>query len=453
MRSSKFANESASNLWQRLVWGARRVWQRADWPNFAGLDWEDRALAIEPTDDFHTKQGRSTCRVVFQANGKKLGVYLKRHYRLPWWRGWLATLFPSGGWSPAWQEWCHLQWAKKQGVSVPETAAVAEFIGPWGALQSFLAIEELAGMVRLHEAVALAAAQLDPKTFEYWKRGLIMELARLTRLLHDRRLFHKDLYLSHFFIPRNAIGRVDDWRGQVYLIDFHRLRHHPFTWPLWQAKDLGQLLYSSQLTAVTGRDRLRFWRAYLGNEGQGRWLRTLVLFKDWEYQRHYSRKKRRAAKSLRYKMNLKRVSFDEIPIRCEFHLETSGIGAGRYWYALIAKFAGHYREGSVGNPDAGFILGMARTAVEVWHAKALVLDFSELQYQWGDEMEWLLPPDVPVPTAVVVGPGCGPAIATLLWEDVKTSHKASEKDFIFDSVEDAWKYVCKNVNEHFEKLS
>jgi heptose I phosphotransferase len=283
------------NLWSRLVRGTSRIWQRSDWSTFAGSDWEDRAMSMEATDDFHAKQGRSTCRVIFQANGRKLGVYLKRHYQLPWWRSWLATIFPGGGWSPAWQEWRHLQWAQERGLAVPETLAVAEFIGPWGKLRSFLAIEELTGMVRLHEAVPLAAACLDSKTFDLWKRGLILELVRLTRLLHDRRRFHKDLYVSHFFIPRSAIGQVAGWRGQVYLIDFHRLRHHAFTWPLWQAKDLGQLLFSSQVAGITPRDRLRFWRYYLENNGSDRWLLPLILFKDWTYQRHKVRKQRRAA--------------------------------------------------------------------------------------------------------------------------------------------------------------
>jgi heptose I phosphotransferase len=292
MQSAGFTD---GNLWQRLVRGTHRLWQRADWSVWAGPDWKKRAMAMEATDDFHTKQGRSTCRVVFEANGRKLGVYLKRHYRLPSWRGWLAAIFPNRGWSPGWREFRALQWAEMQGLSVPATLAVAEFIGPYGALQSFLAIEELSGMVRLHEATPLACAWMNPMDFQIWKRGLIVELARLTRLLHDRGRYHKDFYISHFFIPRSAIGPVSEWKGQVYLIDFGRLQYHPITWPIWQAKDLGQLLFSSQVPGVTPRDRLRFWRCYLKGSGRIGWLRHLILFKDWTYQRHYNRKKRRAA--------------------------------------------------------------------------------------------------------------------------------------------------------------
>jgi len=295
MDSDKFAIRGSGNWWKRLIRGTSRVRQRAKWSDFAGPDWVNQALAMEATDDFHAKQGRSTCRVIFHASGRKLGVYLKRHYRLPWWRSWLATFLPSGGWSPAWQEWRNLRWAQEQGLAVPETLAVAEFIGPWGALRSFLAIEELADMIRLHEAIPLASIRMDPMTFQIWKRGLIGELARLTRLLHDRRRFHKDFYVSHFFIPHSAIGPVVNWPGQVYLIDFQRLQHHPLTWPIWQAKDLGQLLFSSQVTGVTPQDRLRFWRCYLQGKGRIGWLRHLILFKNWTYQRHRLRKQRRAA--------------------------------------------------------------------------------------------------------------------------------------------------------------
>ena len=48
---------------------------------------------------------------------------------------------------------------------MPLAAAAGEFIGPWGRLQSFIAIEELTDMLPLHEAVPAAAAALDPVTF------------------------------------------------------------------------------------------------------------------------------------------------------------------------------------------------------------------------------------------------------------------------------------------------
>ncbi len=286
------------SLWSRLFRGNRRLSERADWAEFAGDDWADRIMGVEISDRFHAKQGRSTCRWILHRPGtegseRRLSVYLKRHYRLSWWRGLLAALWPGGNWSPAFEELEHLEWARSQGVPVPEVVAAAEYIGPWGRFQSVLAVEELAGMLPLHEAVPLAATRLDPQTFRTWKRGLIVEMARLTRLLHDKRHYHKDLYLCHFYIARDDTARVPEWRGKVFLIDLHRLTHHPWTWRVWQTKDLAQLLYSSEVPGIDAGDRLLFWREYRGPDGRGAgaWIRPYVLFRWRRYRRHNARRK------------------------------------------------------------------------------------------------------------------------------------------------------------------
>ncbi len=275
-------------LWQRLLRGARRLHQRPHWPQFAGDDWADRIMSASVTDRFHAKQGRSIGRWVLDRDGRRLVVYLKRHYRLPWWQGLLATLRPDSGCSPALQEWTHLEWARAQGLPVPEAVAGGEFIGPWGRLQSFLAVEELTDMLPLHEAVPAAGERLDPDAFRRWKRGLAVEMARITRELHRRRWFHKDLYLCHFYVARQDTERVPDWTERVRLIDLHRLGHHPLTWRWWQAKDLAQLLFSADVPGVTARDQLWFWRAYRGGGRAARadrWLRRLILVRAWNYHR------------------------------------------------------------------------------------------------------------------------------------------------------------------------
>jgi heptose I phosphotransferase len=289
---------NGDSLWQRLLHGGRRLRQRPDWPLFAGADWPDRIMGVAVTDRFSAKQGRSTGRWALQRPGepRRLTVYLKRHYQLPRWQGLLATLWPRGGWSPALQEWKHLEWARQQGVPVPEVVAAAEYIGPWGRLRSFLAVEELADMLPLHEAIPLASTRLDAQTFRRWKRTLVAEMARLTRMLHDRRCFHKDLYLCHFYVARDDTACLPAWRGRVYLIDLHRLSRHAWTWRLWQTKDLAQLLYSSAVAGVDARDQLYFWSHYRGagpRRGADRWLRRWVLFKWRRYRRHNLRRKAR----------------------------------------------------------------------------------------------------------------------------------------------------------------
>ncbi len=258
-----------TGFWQRLLRGTCRLRLRDDWDHFAGPGWVERIMDWPVTDRFQAKQGRTVGRLKLQAwSGNevdRLTVYLKRHYRVSWWQGLISTLFPWLGCSPAVKEWNHLEWARQQGVPVPRVVAAGEFIGPWCRLRSFLAVEELAGMLPLEEAIPLASRQLPPDQFRLWKRSLIRELARLTRLLHDRRAFHKDLYLCHFYVFRGDLNHLPPrWRGRVFLIDLHRLTHHPWTWWWWQIKDLAQLLYSTDIEGIDDRDRLYFWRDYRG---------------------------------------------------------------------------------------------------------------------------------------------------------------------------------------------
>ena len=284
------------SMWQRLVRGTRRLRQQPHWPGFAGADWADRIMEVAVRDRFHAKQGRTIGRWTLHAGGRELVVYLKRHYHLPWWRGLLALLRPEGHWSPALQEWDHLEWARAQGLPVPLAVAGGEYIGPWGRLRSFLAVEELTGMLALHEAVPAAAGRLNAAAFREWKRGLVAEMARLVLDLHGRRWFHKDLYLCHFYIAEDDTFAVPEgWQGRVRLIDLHRLGRHPRAWPWWLAKDLGQLLYSSDVAGVTARDRLAFWREYRADGALGRWeglLRRVVRVKAWNYHRRSRRKQK-----------------------------------------------------------------------------------------------------------------------------------------------------------------
>ncbi len=275
-----------------------------DWPAFAGADWARTILSVPVTDRFHAKQGRSIGRwTMTSASGAKLVVYLKRHYELPRMLGLLARLFPASAWSPGLQEWEHLQRAAAAGLPVPRAVAGGEFRGPGLKLQSFLAVEELAGQLALHEAIPLASARLPAMAFAEWKRGLIGELARLSRELHRHRLFHKDLYLCHFYIAEADTRAVPaSWRDRVVMIDFHRLGRHRLGWQWYVGKDLAQLLFSSNVPGVDDKDRLRFWKHYRGGDwGSTRrppsWLRRLVIWKWKRYRRHNAKRKARAGSS------------------------------------------------------------------------------------------------------------------------------------------------------------
>jgi heptose I phosphotransferase len=288
-------------LLARLLHGNRVVHAHADFAALAGDGWDDRVMGETVTDRFHAKQGRSIGRWTLEGAGRTLTVFLKRHHRLPRLVGWVAALFPGRAWSPGLQEWEHLAWAEAEGFPVPRPVAAGEFRGPWGRLQSFLAVEELAGMVPLNEAIPIALARLPAAAFARWKLGLIAEMARLARELHRRRAFHKDLYLCHFYLPAADCDReVSDFRGRVHMIDFHRLGRHRLGWAYFVVKDLAQLLYSTDgVAGITARDRVRFWRLYRAGEWGGvttppGWLGAVVMVKWRRYRRHNAKRRVKA---------------------------------------------------------------------------------------------------------------------------------------------------------------
>ena len=92
------------------------------------------------------------------------------------------------------------------------------------------------------------------------RREIIRQLALVTARLHQHGLFHRDLYLCHVFLCRNADGSI-----VLRLIDLARMiekkKGHNERW--W-IKDLAALNYSAPAGLVTRADRLRFLYDYMG---------------------------------------------------------------------------------------------------------------------------------------------------------------------------------------------
>ncbi len=248
----------------RLLRGARWSWVAERHRDHLPPDLDERVMDLKSDDRQHVKQGRSTAR--FRFDDGRLPVYLKRHDRLPLAARLGALLRPGVGHTPGSAEWAHLERVRALGIAVPEVVAVGERIGPWGRLQSYLMVRELVGQDELNNALPRLADSMSEAEFIRWKRELIAEMARIVVGLHSRRLFHKDLYLCHFFLDEQRLA------GQrLTLIDLHRLAHHRWLAFRWRRKDLGQLLFSTMdVAGIDDRDRLRFWSHY--RRGMGRSL-------------------------------------------------------------------------------------------------------------------------------------------------------------------------------------
>jgi len=282
---------SMGTFWDRLVRGARWSWindrHRANLP----AEFDSKVMTIESRDRLHAKQGRSTARFIFHApegQRRPLSVYLKRHFRLSWAERLAALVNPRGRHSPGAAEWAHLERVRALGVPVPEVVAVGERIGPWANLQSYLAVAELTESRELNEVLPDLARSLDGAAFEALKRRIIREMARISATMHTAGVFHKDLYLCHFFLNLRKIER-DPRDVELTLIDLHRLGEHRLWADRWRWKDLGQLLFSIEgVDGATPRDALRFWKHYRKLAGLRRpsWQARMIRLKAARYSSH-----------------------------------------------------------------------------------------------------------------------------------------------------------------------
>ena len=283
---------SHGSLWDRLIRGVRWSWIDERYRSALPLDFDAKVMSLESRDRLHAKQGRSTARVVFHAAGhdgrRPLSVYLKRHFQLPWTARLAALVNPGGRHSPGAAEWAHLERARALGVPVPDVVAIGERIGPWANLQSYLVVAELTGCKELNEALPVLAEQMDETAFELLKRRIARQAAHISATIHKARMFHKDLYLCHFFLDLERLA-ADPTDVRLTLIDLHRLQEHRL-WPdRWRWKDLGQLLFSTEgVAGVTPRDALRFWVHYRREAGMPRpeWQARMIRMKAARYSAH-----------------------------------------------------------------------------------------------------------------------------------------------------------------------
>jgi heptose I phosphotransferase len=91
-----------------------------------------------------------------------------------------------------------------------------------------------------------------------FKWALIKEVARITRLLHQHGVNHRDCYICHFLWDKKSTSKVP----VLYLIDLHRAQIRTITPTRWIIKDLSGLYFSSKNIGLTSRDLLRFIREY-----------------------------------------------------------------------------------------------------------------------------------------------------------------------------------------------
>src|SRR5438876_1865225 len=125
-------------MFERLLRGVWRQRAAPDWAALVAPD-GDAVMNAVVRDRLHSKQGRSIARWTLTAD-RRFVVYIKRHFRAPWWTCLAASLWPWRQWSAASQETKNLDWAANHGFRVPRVVAVGEKVGPWFQLRGYLAL-------------------------------------------------------------------------------------------------------------------------------------------------------------------------------------------------------------------------------------------------------------------------------------------------------------------------
>ena len=203
---------------------------------------------------YRQAKGRKTLR--FCLNDK--GYFVKLHSGIGWGevlKNLVRLRLPVIG---AGNEWRAI--SRLQELGVPTLHAVAYGSRGWNpaSRQSFVVTEELTDTVSLEDFCK--DWKQNPPDLKL-RRKLIEAVATISNTLHTHGVCHRDYYLCHFLLHRNAMERP-----RLSLIDLHRALVKNRLRRRWVIKDIAGLYYSARDIGLSQRDLLRFIRRYAGGD-------------------------------------------------------------------------------------------------------------------------------------------------------------------------------------------
>lgn len=141
---------------------------------------------------------------------------------------------------------------------------------------SFVLMQDLTPSVSL-EDLTKTWPKAPPEPQLKW--ALTKEVARISRVMHQNGINHRDFYLCHFLLDTKKGIQPDQLT--LFLIDLHRAQMRSLTPTRWIIKDLAGLYFSSMQIGLTERDLYRFIKVYTGqslkdvfNRDQHFWLKV-----------------------------------------------------------------------------------------------------------------------------------------------------------------------------------
>lgn len=198
-------------------------------------------------------EGRRTLR--FEIDGR--GYYLKLQDGVSWGRIAEELIHLRRPVLGAGNEWDAIVRCHELGIPTMTAVAFGERGAGPARRDSFIITEAIEPAVDLDVFTRNWREQAPRPTL---KRALIQAVASIARRLHEGGVNHRDFYLCHFLMRTTPEPAPDTL--QLALIDLHRAQLRSQTPRRWRDKDLAGLYFSALDIGLTGRDKLRFLRAY-----------------------------------------------------------------------------------------------------------------------------------------------------------------------------------------------
>ena len=213
---------------------------------------------------------RSTVKFLLKDTKGSVGTYLKR-YRTPRVKTLTNWLFHFSSTRTALDEWNTIRAFHRTGLPTMTHLAVGLPQDTGVYKSSFLLTKEIEDVQRLdHYLPHHFTPPLHPDNIKE-KRSLLQELARLVKCLHRLGFNHRDLYLCHILVKREASCT---WK--IFFADLHRVDYRKKVPLRWKVKDLAALNYSADRNSITRTDRLRFIKYYLGEQKLTDQLKSVI---------------------------------------------------------------------------------------------------------------------------------------------------------------------------------
>ena len=216
----------------------------------------DKAMTLTG-ECFRRQKGRTTQQITIDDKN----YFIKLHTGVGWFEIFKNLLQFRLPVVSAKNEWCAIQKLQSIGIGVPAVCHYGERGVNPAKKQSYVLMEAITPSISLETLCQHWVKEKPDFTF---KQKLITEVARISRLMHEHGINHRDYYLCHFLLETADHYGKQKNNITLTLIDLHRAQMRNKIPQRWRVKDLAGLYFSSKDIGLTKRDLLRFIKQYRG---------------------------------------------------------------------------------------------------------------------------------------------------------------------------------------------